>query len=56
VKAHVGSEDLNHLSSLVDAGKMRPVVDRTVGFSEVPAAIAYVENGHARGKVVVDLS
>lgn len=56
VKAQVSTDDLNHLSGLVDAGKVRPVVDCTFGFSEVPRAIAYVEDGHARGKVVVHLS
>ena len=53
VKARVETDELNHLSTLVDAGKLRPVVDRTFGLSEVPAAIAYVEDGHVRGKVVV---
>ena len=56
VKAQVATDDLNHLSGLLDAGKVRPVVDRTFGFSDVPRAIAYVEDGHARGKVVVHLS
>jgi NADPH:quinone reductase-like Zn-dependent oxidoreductase len=56
VSAHVATDDLNDLSGLIDAGKVRPVVDRSFGFSEVPAAIAYVEAGHARGKVVVNLS
>jgi len=56
VEAHVGTEDLQHLSDLVDAGKVRPVIDRTYGFTKVPSAIAYLEQGHARGKVVVELS
>jgi NADPH:quinone reductase-like Zn-dependent oxidoreductase len=34
-------------------GKIRPVIDRTYRFSEVPEAIRYVESGRARGKVVV---
>ena len=56
VSAHVGVDELTQLAGLVDEGKARPVVDRTFGFSEVPEAIAYVEDGHTRGKVVVDLS
>jgi NADPH:quinone reductase-like Zn-dependent oxidoreductase len=55
VTAHVTSEDLGELARLVEAGKVRPVIDRTVPFVEVPEAITYVEQGHARGKVVIDV-
>ena len=55
VSAHVSSEDLGQLVRLVEAGKVRPIIDRTVPFVEVPEAITYVEQGHARGKVVIDL-
>jgi NADPH:quinone reductase-like Zn-dependent oxidoreductase len=51
----VSSEDLGQLARLVDGGKVRPVIDRTVPFLEVPGAITYVEQGHARGKVVIDV-
>lgn len=56
VQAHVSAEDLEVLSELILAGKMRPYIDRRYKFAEVPAAIAYVEEGHARGKVVVSLA
>jgi NADPH:quinone reductase-like Zn-dependent oxidoreductase len=56
VSAHVSSEDLGRLAQLIEAGEIRSVIDRTFPFSEVPDAIAYVEAGHARGKVVVDVS
>lgn len=56
VQAHVSAEDLEVLSELILAGKVRPYIDRRYGFAEVPAAIAYVEEGHARGKVVVSLA
>ena len=55
VSAHVSSEYLGQLARLVEAGKVRPVIDRTVPFDEVPEAITYVEQGHARGKVVIDV-
>jgi NADPH:quinone reductase-like Zn-dependent oxidoreductase len=45
--------DLLVLKELCEAGKVRPVIDRRFALSEVPAAIRYVEDGHARGKVVV---
>ena len=37
------------------AGKVRPVIDRSYALSEVPQAIRYLEDGHARGKVVISL-
>ena len=45
--------DLLVLKGLCEAGKVKPVIDRRFGLGEVPAAIRYVEDGHARGKVVV---
>ena len=53
VKAKVTRKDLEFLAELIEAGKVRPQIDRSLPFAEVPAAIAYVEAGHARGKVVV---
>jgi NADPH:quinone reductase-like Zn-dependent oxidoreductase len=46
-------EDLQLLKELIEAGKVKPVIDRTYSLSEVPAAILYLEEGHARGKVVI---
>ena len=46
-------EDLVVLKELIEAGKVTPVIDRTYPLSEVPEAIQYLENGHARGKVVI---
>ena len=46
-------EDLQFLSELIEAGKVTPVIDRTYALSEVPEAIRYLEEGHARGKVII---
>jgi NADPH:quinone reductase-like Zn-dependent oxidoreductase len=46
-------EDLIVLGDLVEAGKVTPVIDRTYSLSETPEAIRYLEEGHARGKVVI---
>lgn len=54
VQAHVTANDLEILSELIEAGKVRPQIDRRYPFAEIPSAIAYVEQGHARGKVVVN--
>jgi NADPH:quinone reductase-like Zn-dependent oxidoreductase len=56
VSAHVTTEDLELLSDLIEAGKVRPVIDRRYPFAEIPAAIAYLEQGRARGKVVVGMA
>ena len=51
--AKITNEDLNTLRELMKAGKLRPVIDRRYRLNEVPEAIRYLEQGHARGKVVV---
>ena len=56
VQAHVTAKDLEALSELIAAGKVRPQIDRRYPFAELPAAIAYLEQGHARGKVVVEVA
>src|SRR5213596_3124308 len=45
--------DLAILGDMMQSGKVKPVIDRTYKLSDVPAAIAYLEEGHARGKVVI---
>jgi NADPH:quinone reductase-like Zn-dependent oxidoreductase len=46
-------DDLVVLKNLVESGKLRPVIDKTYPLPETPAALAYIEAGHARGKVVI---
>jgi NADPH:quinone reductase-like Zn-dependent oxidoreductase len=53
VQAHVTAKDLELLSELIAADKVRPQIDRRYGFADIPAAVAYLEQGHARAKVVV---
>lgn len=45
--------DLEILSALYQEGTIKPFVDRSYRLSEVPDALRYVEEGHARGKVVI---
>jgi NADPH:quinone reductase-like Zn-dependent oxidoreductase len=47
------SEDLVVLKELIEAGKVTPVIDRTYPLREAPEAIRYLQEGHARGKVVI---
>ena len=46
-------EDLVALKGLMEAGSVTPVIDRTYPLIEAPEAIRYLENGHARGKIVI---
>ena len=46
---------LSEIASLIDDGLIRPVVDRVFPFASTKEAMAYVEAGRAKGKVVVSL-
>ena len=48
--------DLLALKELCETGKVKPVIDRRFPLSEVSSAVRYVEDGHARGKVVVTVT
>ena len=51
--ADMSRKDLASLADLIQTGKVKPVIDRTYTFSQLPEAMRYLEEGHARGKVVV---
>ena len=53
--ARRSKEDLTIMHELMKAGKVTPVIDKRYKLSEVPEAIRYLEEGHARGKVVITL-
>jgi len=53
--ADANGKELTILADMMQSGKLKPVIDRTYKLNEVPAAIAYLEEGHARGKVVITL-
>jgi NADPH:quinone reductase-like Zn-dependent oxidoreductase len=44
------------LRAMLEKGQIRPVIDRRYGLDQVPAAMQYLEAGHAHGKVVIDLA
>ena len=54
--ARIRSEDLTIMRELMEAGKVTPVIDRSYSLSEVREAIGYLEEGHARGKVVITVA
>src|SRR5881394_3178633 len=51
--ADANHNDLAILADMMQSGKLKPVIDRTYKLEQVPDAIRYVEQGHARGKVVI---
>jgi NADPH:quinone reductase-like Zn-dependent oxidoreductase len=50
---HPSGSDLAELADLIAQGKLRVIVDKTYPFAEIAEALAYVESGRAKGKVVV---
>jgi NADPH:quinone reductase-like Zn-dependent oxidoreductase len=46
---------LNEITKLIDAGAIRPIVERTYPFDEAPQALAHVEGGRSKGKVVITM-
>ncbi len=53
--AQVRQEDLVFIGDLMAEGKVKPVIDRRFTLDQVPEAIRYMEEGHARGKVVINV-
>ena len=53
--AELTKGDLTALGDLMQTGKVTPVIDRIYPLREIPDAIRYLEEGHARGKVVINV-
>jgi NADPH:quinone reductase-like Zn-dependent oxidoreductase len=51
--ADANQKDLTILADMMQSGKVKAVIDRTYKLDQVPEAIRYLEQGHARGKVVI---
>ena len=51
-----GRDDLRFLKERLEAGELEPVIDRTYPLAELPEAIRYLEQGRARGKVIVTVT
>jgi len=53
--ADMKQSDLAFMKGLLETGKIVPVIDRKYSLGETPEAIRYVGQGHARGKVVINV-
>ncbi len=53
--ASFNQKDMMTLAELLQSGKIKPVIDRTYKLSEVSRALLYLQEGHARGKVVLSV-
>jgi len=51
--ARWSKEDLKTMYELLESGKVKPIIDRYYNLSEVSEAIRYLEEGHARGKIII---
>ena len=51
--ADANQKDLTVLADMMQAGKVKAVIDRTYKLDQVPEALRYLEQGHARGKVII---
>jgi NADPH:quinone reductase-like Zn-dependent oxidoreductase len=49
-------KDLLVLKELIEAGKIKPVIDQTYPLVDTPEAFCYLEKEHARGKVVITIT
>lgn len=53
--AKINQKDLLYLKELLESGKIMPVIEKSYPLREVPMAMRYMANGHARGKIVVQM-
>lgn len=49
-------KDLIYVKELLETGKVKPVIDKRYKLSEVTEAFKYLQEGHAQGKVIINVS
>lgn len=56
VLAKLNTKDLAAIGTFIEEGRVTPVIDRRYRLREVPDAVSYLEQGHARGKVIIEVA
>jgi NADPH:quinone reductase-like Zn-dependent oxidoreductase len=56
VSAHMDQKDLLILKEMLENGQIVPAIDRRYPLSEAPEALRYLGTGHARGKIIIDVT
>ena len=51
--AKANAQDLSFIKDLIEAGQVKPVVEKVYAFEQIPEALRYLGEGHAKGKLVV---
>jgi NADPH:quinone reductase-like Zn-dependent oxidoreductase len=54
--SQANAKQLERLAALIDAGNIKPLIDKTFNLSAIKEAFTYFEQGHPKGKVVVNIS
>jgi Zinc-binding dehydrogenase len=52
---HASGTQLGEITKLIDSGVLRPIIDRTYTFDQAPQALAHVERGRSKGKVIITM-
>ncbi|HLF36243.1 MAG TPA: NAD(P)-dependent alcohol dehydrogenase [Cyclobacteriaceae bacterium] len=55
VSASINTKDLDYIRELIEAGRIKPVIDKRFPLEKLPEALRYLGDGHAAGKVVINI-
>ncbi|MBA54022.1 MAG: zinc-binding alcohol dehydrogenase [Pseudomonadales bacterium] len=56
ISMKANGQDLMHIKTLIEAGKVKPIIDKQYSLDQIDEAYAYSQMGHSRGKIVINLA